>query len=110
MTQPENSPQPAGKGFKITLMQGVIGAVSLAGTTAIPIVVQRALTPPSPSPSPDQTSPAQVQPAQVQPAQVQPAQVVPATVSPPDSPAMDNTDNDDENGKGKGKKKNKKHD
>jgi hypothetical protein len=51
MTDPENSPESPKtglKGFKVTLMQGIIGATTLAATTAIPILVQRALSPQPP--------------------------------------------------------------
>lgn len=101
MTNPGNSPESSKKGFKLTLMQGVIGAVSLAGTTAIPLLVQRTLTPPTPTPSP----------AQSPPAEIKPAQVAPATASPQDlSGTVTQDDDEDEDSKGKGKKKGKKHD
>ena len=72
-----SSPQPPklGQKHKLTVAQGVIGAATLAGTTAIPILVQRALTPasvssPSPAasvqPSPTPTVSVQSSPAQVQ--------------------------------------------
>ncbi|MBD2022755.1 hypothetical protein H6F43_21465 [Leptolyngbya sp. FACHB-36] len=95
MTNPGNSPEPPHKGFKITMMQGVIGAVSLAGTTAIPLLVQRALTPPTPTPT--QSTPAEIKPAQVAP-----------TAS-PQNPAEITTNDSEHDGK-KGKKKGKKHD
>lgn len=95
MANSGNSPEPPKQGFRITLMQGLIGAVSLAGTTAIPLLVQRVLTPPTPSPT------------QSIPAQVQPAQVTPTVASPqePSGVVMQEDDN-----KGKGKKKTKKKD
>lgn len=92
-TDPESSPEStkAGSKFKLTLVQGVIGAVSLAGTTAIPIVVQRVLSPaPIVSPSPEAS-------VQVAPAQVQP------TNSPIASPDVSEAD-DKKKGKKKGKK------
>lgn len=97
MTNPGSSPESPKKGFKVTLMQGVIGAASLAGTTAIPLLIQRTLAPPSPTPSPAQTAPAEIKPAQV----------LPATASPKDLSDRV-TQEDDSNGKGK--KKGKKHD
>lgn len=95
MSNPENSPESPKKGLKITLVQGMIGVVSLAGTTAIPILVQRALTPPTPAP------------AQNTPAEIKPAQLVPGTTSPQD---LSGTVTQDNGSKGKGKKKSKKHD
>lgn len=83
-------------------MQGIIGAVSLAGTTAIPIVVQRALNPPAEAPSPTQSAP--VQPASVT---TPSAQVSP---SPASSPELTASPLEDDKGNGKGKKKGKKHD
>lgn len=68
MTEPGNSSEAQNtgfKGFKVTLMQGIIGAVTLAATTAIPIIVQRALSPQPP----------------VVPAQITPATTTPATTS-----------------------------
>lgn len=63
-------------------MQGVIGAVSLAGTTAIPLVVTRYLSPPS---TPTSSPTAEVTPAQVSPA---PSASTPvsATSQPPQLP------------------------
>ena len=68
-----NSSPPHQKGFKITVMQGIIGTVSLVGTTAIPIVVQRALNHPAPVPAPTQSAPAQLAPVNAAPAQVSPS-------------------------------------
>lgn len=114
MANPENSPEPPKQGFKITLMQGLIGAVSLAGTTAIPLIVQRAINPPTPTPSPTQSvAVPQVQPAQMTPApsspnpQIEPAQMTPVTSSAPDQPGVVTQDN---GSKGKNKKKGKKND
>ena len=89
MTANSGSPSepPKSQGFKVTLTQGIIGAVSLAGTTAIPLLVNRYLAPPTPAESPAPA--AQVSPAPattqasplVAPAtttgQVAPGQVVP---------------------------------
>ncbi|XHX76732.1 MAG: hypothetical protein RBJ76_20165 [Stenomitos frigidus ULC029] len=100
MTNSGSSPEPSKKGFKVTLVQGVIGAASLAGTTAIPLMVQRFIAPPTTASSPAP---------------------VPAQVSSP-SPQMQSTldgsgkfkasDNDDNDhpGEGKSRKKNKQDD
>lgn len=61
MTENTGSPSEAPKGLKVTLVQGVIGAISLAGTTAIPLLVNRYLAPPTPAESPAPA--AQVSPA-----------------------------------------------
>ena len=61
MTENTGSPSEAPKGFKVTVVQGIIGAISLAGTTAIPLVVNRYLAPPTPTESPAPA--AQVSPA-----------------------------------------------
>ena len=92
MTNPGNSPEPPKKGFKLTLMQGMIGAVSLAGTAAVPILVQRALIPPSPTQNP--------------PAQINPAQLTPATAAPPDLSGAVEAEKEDDDDK-RGKKKNR---
>lgn len=92
MPNTDNLPETSKKGFKVTLVQGIIGAVSLAGTTAVPIIVQRALTPP-PTPSPA--------------AEIKPAPTTPATASLED---LSETRGQDDDSKGKGKKKGKKHD
>jgi hypothetical protein len=96
-TNPGSSPEPpkAGHKLKITLAQGVIGAISLAGTTAIPILVQRALQP-APVVSPSSSPSLQAVPAQVQ----SPA----PTVQP-----IDSSNQEEQEGK-KGKKKGKKKD
>lgn len=99
MTNSGNSPESPKKGFRLTLVQGMIGAASLAGTTAIPLLVQRALTPPTPIPSPVQSTPAEIKPAQI----------APATASPQDLSGTVTRDGEDNN-EGKGKKKGKKHD
>lgn len=96
MTNSGSSPEPSKKGFKVTLVQGVIAAASLAGTTAIPLVVQRFLGPVTPVSNPTP---------------------IPSQVSSP-SPQMQSTvngagetkfsdDDDKHHGKGKGQKKNK---
>lgn len=64
-------------------MQGVIGAVSLAGTTAIPLLVTRYLSPPpTPTSSPTtEATPALVSPAQVNPV-ADPVQAIADPVTP----------------------------
>jgi hypothetical protein len=92
-TNPGSSPEPpkAGHKLKITLAQGVIGAVSLAGTTAIPILVQRVLQPaPVVSPSPGSS-----------------VQAVPAIQSPDPTQAIGSSKQEEQEEK-KGKKKGKK--
>ncbi|MGI0488098.1 hypothetical protein ACN4EK_21875 [Pantanalinema rosaneae CENA516] len=102
MTESGSSPEPKKSAWRVTLMQGVIGAVSLAGTTAIPLLVNRYLSPPpTPTSSPTlEATPAQVAPAQVAPAvspvqtladpgtsvqtspQITPVQTTPAAIAP----------------------------
>jgi hypothetical protein len=83
MANPGSSSEPPNKGLKGTLIKGMIGAVTLAGTTAVPIIVQRALTPPSSPQNP--------------PAEIKPAQMAPATASPQDlSGAVRQNDDDDD--------------
>jgi hypothetical protein len=96
--------------FKSLLAKGAISAVALAGTTAIPIVVQQSLQHPStPTASPSATVPAQVSPT---PAVVSPAQVAPLPDSSQVRPAeviyqsIGQDKNDDKPGE-KGKKKHK---
>ena len=98
MTNPGSSPEPPKTGCKVTLLQGVIGAVSLAGTTAIPLVVQRLVAPAPPVSSPTPV-PAQVSPPYLQ---MQP------TLN--ELGATQLSDDDDEQGKGNGKRKGKKDD
>lgn len=62
MTTDNSEPSSeAPKGFKVTFVQGIIGAISLAGTTAIPLLVTRYLDPQPPTASPAPA--AQVSPA-----------------------------------------------
>lgn len=92
MTESGSSPEPKKSAWKVTLMQGVIGAVSLAGTTAIPLLVNRYLSPtPTPTNSPTtEATPTQVvpvpgnsaAPVQTLAAPVTPAQTTPATPVP----------------------------
>ncbi|HEY9618005.1 MAG TPA: hypothetical protein V6C64_14260 [Microcoleaceae cyanobacterium] len=104
MTESGSSPEPKQSGLKVTLMQGVIGAVTLAGTTAIPLLVTRYLSPPpTPTTSPSaQAAPAQVTPAptastpvsttasppQLIPATTQPMQALPTASPPPLQPVL----------------------
>ena len=72
-----DSNSPNGQGFKSLVAKGVIGAVTLAGTTAIPLLVQQRLTPPAPTASPSPS----IMPAQVVPSptvSVTPTQVTPS--------------------------------
>lgn len=100
---PPGSSEKESKGFKVTLIQGVIGAATLAGTTAIPILVQKALNPSSPTPSPTQSAPAQSAPTQVAPATSSPP-IQSEAIDSQDQPQLDETD---EPGKGRGKGKGK---
>nr|WP_290226839.1 hypothetical protein [Trichocoleus desertorum] len=84
MTANSGSPSepPKGQGFKVTLAQGIIGAVSLAGTTAIPLLVNRYLAPPTPAESPAPAAqvspaPATTQASPLAAPAVAPGQVVP---------------------------------
>lgn len=84
MSNPGSSPEK--NDFKSLLAKGMIGAVTLAGTTAIPIVVQQSLQRTStPTASPSATVPAQVSPtpaAIASPVQTFPSPDVPAQISP----------------------------
>ncbi|HEY9807151.1 MAG TPA: hypothetical protein V6D04_11320 [Candidatus Obscuribacterales bacterium] len=104
MTANSGSPSepPKGQGFKVTLTQGIIGAVSLAGTTAIPLIVNRYLAPPTPAESPAPA--AQVSPA---PATTQASPLVPAQTMQMQTGSMTQLQVEPVEGK-KGKKK--KHD
>jgi hypothetical protein len=102
---------PEKNDFKSLLVKGVVGAVTLAGTTAIPIIVQQSLQhhPPTPTASPAATVPAQPSPT---PAVIAaPVQVSP----PPDSPQIRPTEvtypaiSQDEINNKPGKKAKKKH-
>ncbi|MBD2076626.1 hypothetical protein H6F86_22605 [Phormidium sp. FACHB-592] len=97
MTNSGSSPEPPKTGFKVTLLQGVIGAVSLAGTTAIPLVVQRLVAPAPPASSPTPV-----------PAQVTPSPQVQPTLNELGVTQLSN--DGDAHDKGKGKKKGKKDD
>jgi hypothetical protein len=101
MTNSGPSPEPSKKGFKVTLVQGVIGAASLAGTTAIPIVVQRLMTPATPVSSP---TPVPTQVSSPSPS------IQPTLNGLEESKFSSHDDEDNHHGKGKGKKKGKKGD
>jgi hypothetical protein len=63
--QPSQDSQEKSAGsneLKALIAKGIIGAIALAGTTAIPILVQKALDPPAPAASPVPITPAQVVP------------------------------------------------
>ncbi|HEY9627150.1 MAG TPA: hypothetical protein V6C84_07600 [Coleofasciculaceae cyanobacterium] len=90
---------PEKKGFTSLLVKGVVSAVALAGTTAIPIVVQRSLqTPSTPAASPTATVPAPSTAASPLPA-VNQMGVTGTT------PQAIDQDEKDEKPRGKGKKK-----
>jgi|GEM_PF-3197201 len=101
MTNSGSSPEPPKRGLKVTLLQGVIGAVSLAGTTAIPLVVQRLLGPAPPSSSP---TPVPSQVSSPSPS------VQPSVNESSELPLSNPGDSDNHHEKGKGKKKGKKDD
>ena len=106
----DSGASPEKNDFKSLLAKGMIGAVTLAGTTAIPIMIQQSLQHPStPTASPTATVPAQVSttPAAI----VSPAQASP----PPDSLQIRPTEatyqaiGQDETSDKPGKKGKKKH-
>ncbi|MBD1911964.1 MULTISPECIES: hypothetical protein [unclassified Leptolyngbya] len=97
MTEPGNSSESQNtglKGFKVTLMQGIIGAITLAATTAIPLLVQRALSPQPP-----------VVPAQVVPTTTAPANT--SVQSSPTSTEQPSVEPSERNSDRKGRKKKK---
>lgn len=108
----DSGSSPEKNGFKSLLVKGMVGAVTLASTTAIPIVVQQSLQrqPATPTASPTATVPAQPSPTPA--AVISPAQISPSANSPELYPTeatyqMGSQDeNDDKPGK-KGKKKHK---
>lgn len=113
MTNPGSSPEPSKNGFKVTLAQGVIGAVTLAGTTAIPLLVQKYIGGvPAPASSPAAVTSPQASPTptdSITPVAPTPTASVTASPDPQLSPVEASTaqPNDDRPGKGKGKKKGK---
>jgi hypothetical protein len=66
-----SEPPKQEQSFKSLIAKGTIGAISLAGATAIPLVVQKYLGP-SPAASPTPSPSAQIAPAQMMPLQMQP--------------------------------------
>lgn len=86
--------------LKSLLVKGLVGAASLAGATAIPLLVQRAISP-SPSVEATPTPPAQVVPAQAVPTQNQFQST---------TPSQELNQADEQSNKGKGKKKAKQKD
>lgn len=84
MTENPGSPKNE-QSLKALITKGVVGAVSIAGATAIPLLVQKFLTPPA-TVNQVPTVPAQVTPAQV-PAPSAPAGV-PAPVPPGGTPVQ----------------------
>ncbi|MGG6238895.1 hypothetical protein ACQ4N7_09655 [Nodosilinea sp. AN01ver1] len=90
---------PEKDGFKALLIKGLVGSVALAGTTAIPIVVQRSLQPPPVAPASSDAN-APVSPAQISPMPDSSQQVDSAATL-----SVIDEDKDEEPSKGKGKKK-----
>jgi cytoskeletal protein RodZ len=96
MTSPE--PSSDKNNFKSLLIKGVISATALAGTTAIPLLVQRSLQTPTPTvttatptPSPTTPSPTTSTPTtQVSPPTASPQMAAPATSQ--QKPDQDNSD------------------
>lgn len=101
MTNPGSTPERSDN-LKSLIIKGVIGAVTLAGTTAIPLVINRTLSP-EPSPSPAAASPAASPSVQASPV-VQPAQVQSGAVTAVDEGTLTPVESN-EPGKKKGKKK-----
>ncbi|MBI4785100.1 MAG: hypothetical protein HY785_27915 [Oscillatoriophycideae cyanobacterium NC_groundwater_1537_Pr4_S-0.65um_50_18] len=90
---------PEKQGLTSLLVKGVVSAVALAGTTAIPIVVQRSLQAPSaPTASPTATAPAS-------PTQVSPLPAVNQMGVTGAAPQEIDQDEKGEKPRGKGKKK-----
>ncbi len=104
MSMSNSGTSPEQNGLKSLLTKGVVSAVALAGTTAIPIIVQRSLQPAStPTASPTATVPASPTPAiSPQPSPLpEAAQMQSAEVT---HQAVDQNENNDRP-RGKGKKK-----
>lgn len=104
MSNSDSSPEK--NGLKSLLAKGMVSAVALAGTTAIPIIVQRSLQPsPTPAASPTATGPASptpvVSPDQGSPlpdsSQLRSAEITNQTIG-------QDENNDKPRGKGKKKK------
>lgn len=116
MTNPGSSPEPSKNGFRVTLAQGMIGAVTLAGTTAIPLLVQKYIGGmPAPASSPAAIVSPQATPTPTDSAAPVAPAPTPSVTTSPDiqlTPAeASTTQSDDEHpGKGKGKKKGKQDD
>lgn len=97
-----SDPAPDNNSLKALIIKGLVGGIALAGTTAIPIVVQRSLdTPPVSPASSEATVP--VTPAQVAPLP-EAAPVNPAAPVAVDEVAVDEDDSEDPSDQ-KGKKK-----
>ncbi len=107
----DSGSSPEKNDLKSLLVKGMVGAVTLAGTTAIPIIVQQSLQhhPSTPTASPTPTVPAQVSPTPA--AVASPVQVAPFSDSPQIRPAEATyqTIGQDENNGKPGKKAKKKH-
>lgn len=120
MTNNPSTPPDAPKSdqkMKGLLLQGLIGAVSLTGATAIPILVQRTLTPQptpvvSPTPQPTVTPSTAIAPVQSQMPLANPASMPtqPETANQVNQKEIqleqiDNDDKDDKKGHGKKKER-----
>ncbi|MBD0267344.1 MAG: hypothetical protein ICV77_03525 [Cyanobacteria bacterium Co-bin8] len=110
------SPTPNSNPLQAMLIKGMAGAVAIAGTTAIPILVQQWLQPPAPQPAQSVTAPQTITPEPTQsvtapqtvtpqsalnqgmPIEVMPAEVMPSEVLPVDLPVMTTDDDDDDDG------------
>lgn len=101
-SSPSPNPSKDENSLKGLIVKGIVGAVSIAGTAAIPIIVQRQLGQ-TPSPSPEPSPSAQVSPA---PTQSSPqVQSLTGGSNLQANPGVE--DRDSEKPKGKGKKKKK---
>lgn len=125
MTNPSTPPESpkSGQKMKGLLLQGLIGAASLTGATAIPIMVQRALSPtpapiaaPTATPTVPATAPSSVPvsspvaPTAVQPSPMESLPQVQQDaalkdLTPIANPEQDLNSEDEDRGKGHGKKK-----
>lgn len=103
MTANGSPPEPpTNEGMRGMIVKGVIGAISLAGATAIPIIVKQHLEP-TPAVSPSPSASAQIAPAQMVPAQLDPTQIQSESIV-QDGKADDDKSHD-RGGKKKGKNK-----
>lgn len=82
-SQDSQEKSPGSNELKALIVKGIVGTIALAGTTAIPILVQKALDPPAPAASPVPITPAQVAPT---PPQTAPLEAItpPENITPPE--------------------------